>query len=134
MIGTETPVAHQYDAADNMTDTLGALRAAVRGELDCRHAMLADFERKWRDDGLVLDNWFRLQATAPGADTLGRVRELMSHPTFSLGNPNRVRALIGAFCRGIRPSSIVSTAAATICWWRYWNSLITATHRWRRGC
>ncbi|OXY82490.1 aminopeptidase N [Oceanimonas doudoroffii] len=99
LMGTEIPVAHQYDAADNMTDTLGALRAAVRGELDCRHAMLADFERKWRDDGLVLDNWFRLQATAPGADTLGRVRELMSHPTFSLGNPNRVRALIGAFCQ-----------------------------------
>ncbi|AEY01835.1 aminopeptidase N [Oceanimonas sp. GK1] len=100
LTGAEQPVASQYDSADNMTDTLGAMRAAVRGELDCRHAMLADFEQKWRHDGLVLDNWFRLQATAPGADTLDRVRELMSHPTFSLGNPNRVRALIGAFCQG----------------------------------
>ncbi|MDP5291962.1 aminopeptidase N [Oceanimonas sp. CHS3-5] len=100
LTGAGQAVAHQYDAADNMTDTLGAMRAAVRGELDCRHAMLADFEQKWRQDGLVLDNWFRVQATAPGTDTLNRVRELMKHPTFSLGNPNRVRALIGAFCQG----------------------------------
>ncbi|WP_107852569.1 aminopeptidase N [Oceanimonas marisflavi] len=100
LTGAEQKVESQYKHADNMTDTLGAMRAAVRGELDCRHAMLADFEQKWREDGLVLDNWFRLQATAPGADTLDRVRELMSHPTFSLANPNRVRALIGAFCQG----------------------------------
>ncbi|WMC12126.1 aminopeptidase N [Oceanimonas pelagia] len=100
LTGAEQAVAGQYDGADNMTDTLGALRAAVRGELGCRHAMLADFEQKWRHDGLVLDNWFRLQATAPGADTLHRVRELMGHPTFSLTNPNRVRALIGAFSQG----------------------------------
>ncbi|WP_418139904.1 aminopeptidase N [Oceanimonas smirnovii] len=100
LTGDQTRVADQFAAADNMTDTLGALRAAVRGELDCRHSMLTQFEQKWRNDGLVLDNWFRLQATAPGADTLARVRELMTHPTFSLTNPNRVRALIGAFCQG----------------------------------
>lgn len=98
--GDEQRIAAQYDHADNMTDSLGAMRAAVRGELDCRHRMLGDFEQKWREDGLVLDNWFRLQATAPGADTLSQVRELMQHPTFSLSNPNRVRALIGAFCQG----------------------------------
>ena len=93
-------VERQYAAADNMTDTLAAMRAAVRAGLEARHGMLDDFESKWRHDGLVLDNWFRLQATAPDSDTLQRVRELMSHPTFSLGNPNRVRALIGAFSQG----------------------------------
>lgn len=93
-------VERQYAAADNMTDTLAAMRAAVRAGLEARHGMLDDFESKWRHDGLVLDNWFRLQATAPDSDTLQRIRELMSHPTFSLGNPNRVRALIGAFSQG----------------------------------
>jgi aminopeptidase N len=100
LAGEAERVERQYAAADNMTDTLAAMKAAVRADLAEREAMLADFEAKWRHDGLVLDNWFRLQATAPGAETLARVRELMRHPTFSLGNPNRVRALIGAFSAG----------------------------------
>ncbi|ART83828.1 aminopeptidase N [Oceanisphaera profunda] len=90
----------QYQQADNMTDTLGAMKAAVRAELGEASAMLADFEHKWQHDGLVLDNWFRLQATAPGEDVLARIAQLMAHPTFSLNNPNRVRAVIGAFVNG----------------------------------
>ncbi|WP_319784152.1 aminopeptidase N [Oceanisphaera sp. IT1-181] len=90
----------QYQQADNMTDTLGAMKAAVRAELGEASAMLADFEQKWQHDGLVLDNWFRLQATAPGDDVLARIAQLMAHPTFSLNNPNRVRAVIGAFING----------------------------------
>ena len=31
-------------------------------------------------------------------DTLDNVRRLTGHPGFDLRNPNRVRALIGAFC------------------------------------
>lgn len=100
LAGEAERVERQYAAADNMTDTLAAMKAAVRAGLAGREAMLADFEAKWRHDGLVLDNWFRLQATAPASETLARVRELMQHPTFSLGNPNRVRALIGAFSGG----------------------------------
>lgn len=97
LVGKETPVDTQYRQADNMTDCLGALSAANKAGLACREPLLADFEAKWRQDGLVLDNWFRLQATAPGEATLGQVSALMQHPTFSLTNPNRVRALIGAF-------------------------------------
>jgi aminopeptidase N len=36
----------------------------------------------------------------PEAATLGRVRELTRHPAFSLRNPNRMRALIGALAQG----------------------------------
>ena len=90
----------QYQEADNMTDTLGAMKAAVRAELNEAGAMLADFEQKWQHDGLVLDNWFRLQATAPGKEVLARISQLMAHPTFSLTNPNRVRAVVGAFING----------------------------------
>ncbi|MBR9856808.1 MAG: aminopeptidase N [Gammaproteobacteria bacterium] len=97
LAGDAATVQQQYLHADNMTDTLAAMKAAVRAELNEADAMLADFEAKWRQDGLVLDNWFRLQATAPGEGTLALVQQLMSHPTFSLNNPNRVRALIGAF-------------------------------------
>ncbi|WP_298723023.1 aminopeptidase N [uncultured Oceanisphaera sp.] len=97
LAGDAVKVQQQYQDADNMTDTLAAMKAAVRAELNEADAMLADFETKWRQDGLVLDNWFRLQATAPGEGTLARVQQLMSHPTFSMNNPNRIRALIGAF-------------------------------------
>ena len=100
LAGEARLVQQQYQVADNMTDTLAAMKAAVRAELSEAGAMLADFEGKWQQDGLVLDNWFRLQATAPGGDTLARVQQLMAHPTFSLNNPNRVRAVIGAFIMG----------------------------------
>jgi aminopeptidase N len=40
-----------------------------------------------------------LQASIPEPATLGRVRALSGHPAFSLANPNRVRALVGAFAQ-----------------------------------
>ncbi|MGO1246818.1 MAG: aminopeptidase N [Oceanisphaera sp.] len=98
--GEAALVQQQYQSADNMTDTLAAMKAGVRAELAQVSALLADFEQKWQQDGLVLDNWFRLQATAPGDDAVARVEQLMAHPTFSINNPNRVRAVVGAFIMG----------------------------------
>ena len=60
-------------------------------------AALSAFEERWRDDALVMDKWFMIQACVPGAATVERVRELMEHPAFSLANPNKVRSLLGAF-------------------------------------
>jgi aminopeptidase N len=51
----------------------------------------------------VLDKWFTLQATAPTADALAGVQRLVAHPDFTLKNPNRVRAVIGAFA-GANPA------------------------------
>ncbi|EHQ52288.1 aminopeptidase N [Ectothiorhodospira sp. PHS-1] len=86
-----------YESADNMTDAMGALRALLDCPGEARDQALAHFEARWRDDPLVLDKWFGLQAmdAAPGA--LDRVRGLMSHPGFSIRNPNRVRAVLGTF-------------------------------------
>ena len=45
----------------------------------------------------MLDKWFAVQARAAPRQ-FGRDRaRLLSHPKFSLKNPNRVRALIGSF-------------------------------------
>jgi aminopeptidase N len=87
----------QFDGADNMTDTMGALAAVNDSDGDERAAMLARFEAKWQHEPLVLDKWFMLQAVSQRADTLARVRELVRHPRFTVRNPNRVRSLIGAF-------------------------------------
>ena len=90
----------QFDAAANMTDVLAAL--AVLADLDRpeRAAALADFFAGWAHDPLVVDKWFSLQARSTLPGTVDRVRELARHPAFERGNPNRVRALVGAFAQG----------------------------------
>ena len=62
-----------------------------------REQFFDEFEKRWRDNPLVMDKWFRLQATARRDDILDHLEDLMRHPVFSLRNPNRVRAVIGAF-------------------------------------
>jgi aminopeptidase N len=90
----------QFDAAANMTDVLAAL--AVLADLDRpeRAAALAHFFAAWSHDPLVIDKWFSLQARSSLPQTPQRVRELASHPAFDRKNPNRVRALVGAFAQG----------------------------------
>ncbi len=90
-------VAAHYDAADNMTDTMAALAALRDSASPEREQLLARFEARWREEPLVLDKWFALQAVANRADTLDRVMNLLEHPRFNARNPNRVRSLIGAF-------------------------------------
>jgi aminopeptidase N len=87
----------QFDAGANMTDVLAAL--SVLCAIDCpeRQAALAAFHAKWRQDPLVLDKWFAIQALSPLPGTVGAVRALTAHPDFDLRNPNRVRALVGSF-------------------------------------
>ena len=88
----------QLETADNMTDALAALACFADARTAERDDRLAWFERRWKDDPLVLDKWFALQATSRLPGTLDRVRELVRHPGFDIENPNRVRALVGAFC------------------------------------
>ncbi|MCA0976665.1 aminopeptidase N [Halomonas denitrificans] len=88
----------QFDADHNMTDVRHALTLLVHSSRsDIADPALKAFGRKWSHDPLVMDQWFSLQVTRPQADALDRVRYLMEHPAFSLKNPNKVRALIGAF-------------------------------------
>jgi len=87
----------QFDAADNMTDSIGALGALADTTSEERDELFERFEARWRDEPLVLDKWFALEATSRRTGTLQRVRALLSHPGFNARNPNRVRALVGAF-------------------------------------
>ncbi len=93
-------VVARYREADNMTDRSAALAILAGSALDERHDALADFYLRYRHDPLVLDKWLTLEATVPAAETLGRVRELLGHPAFSISNPNRIRSLVGAFAGG----------------------------------
>ena len=97
-VASDTSVLEEQLAqSDNMTDTLAALRCLVMNDWPAAGPALAEFERRWRGDALVMDKWFVMQASKPGHDTIKRVRSLMEHPEFSIRNPNKVRALIGVF-------------------------------------
>ncbi|ELB2136365.1 TPA: aminopeptidase N [Vibrio parahaemolyticus] len=92
-----TLVKAQYEAANNMTDTIAAMSAANSAQLECREELMADYSDKWKHDGLVMDKWFALQGSNPAEDALEKVKATMNHEAFSLKNPNRTRSLIGSF-------------------------------------
>jgi aminopeptidase N len=89
--------AAQYDAADNMTDRQGALMVLCGLDGPQREAKLADFYARYRDNALVVDKWFTLQALSLHPDVIAHVRKLAEHPDFTMKNPNRVRSLHMAF-------------------------------------
>jgi aminopeptidase N len=88
-----------FAEADNMTDMVQALTVLAHrfpGQAATANALGA-FLKRFEGNALVLDKWFSLQATIPGNGALARVRALMEDPNYVAGNPNRVRALVGAF-------------------------------------
>jgi aminopeptidase N len=90
----------QLRRADNMTDTMAALSVLANLDVPERTAALDAFYDRWHADPLVVDKWLALQASSRLPGTLAEVERLLAHPAFDLRNPNRVRALIGAFAHG----------------------------------
>ena len=90
----------QYHGADNMTDAMGALGPINHCDCPQREEVLEHFYQRWQDRPLVVDKWFALQATSELPGALERVEGLLAHPAFDPRNPNRFRALVGAFARG----------------------------------
>ncbi|UZK67959.1 aminopeptidase N [Sphingomonas sp. M1-B02] len=87
----------QFERADNMTDRHAALTTLANGVSPLREAALEAFYKRYAGNGLVLDKWFQTQALSSRDDTAQVVEGLVNHPDFTLANPNRARALIGAF-------------------------------------
>ncbi|MBI3677151.1 MAG: aminopeptidase N [Proteobacteria bacterium] len=91
-------LAHaHYMSATNMTDMIAGLAALSRMSSPKRDDAYAHFHDRFKSDALVLDKWMSLQAGSCQPDTVERVRALTGHPAYDMKNPNRVRALIGAF-------------------------------------
>lgn len=95
-------IVKDYKKSDNMTDRFNALSTIVHHhptKAD-REKVLADFYKRYRDDHIVLDKWFAVQASKPGGSTVTTVRKLMKHEDFTFNNPNRFRSLMGIFAMG----------------------------------
>jgi aminopeptidase N len=89
----------QFNDARGMTDRLSALATLVRFGAAPAEQALGRYRKRFGRDPVALDKWFTLQATRPAHATLERVQALQRDPAFTLGNPNRVHALLGAFAR-----------------------------------
>jgi aminopeptidase N len=108
----------RFKDAGNMTDRFNALAALVSSG----HALAAEalplFHEMFKDEALVIDKWFGLQAGAPdrGGNILPAVKQLMKHADFSLRNPNRARSVVSTYCQG-NPAAFHRADAAGYVFW-----------------
>jgi aminopeptidase N len=87
----------EYRRPENMTDAMAALECLANSAGAERDRALGMFYEKWKDEALVVDKWFRVQATSELPGTLDRAHALMKHPAFDIRNPNRARSVLHAF-------------------------------------
>jgi aminopeptidase N len=108
----------RFKDATHMTDRQGALLALLESGSELAGPALERFHALFKDEPLVLDKWFALQACAPETDgrVFARVKALLSHPDFTLANPNRARSLIRSFCRDNPAAFHRSDAAGYVFW------------------
>lgn len=90
-------VNEHYQQADNMTDKLAALQAAQNAELTETDGLLTDFASRYQHNIQVMDKYFSLVASNRNESVFTQLEQLTTHPLFSWKNPNRVRAVFGAF-------------------------------------
>jgi aminopeptidase N len=108
----------RFKVATNMTDRFNALTALVASGSELAAPALARFHTLFKDEPLVIDKWFALQAGAPdrGGNVLPAVRQLLQHPDFSLKNPNRARSVIFSYCSA-NPGAFHRADAAGYVFW-----------------
>jgi len=80
-----------------MTDRMSALGTIVHAWTADAEPLLADFRERFTADPLVLDKWLSLNAMAPDANVVDRLKALLTAPDFPRNNPNRLRALMASF-------------------------------------
>ena len=92
--------SQQLDDATNMTDEINALVVLSRLGGQRVESSMEAFFAKWKDQPLVLDKWYSVQAMRSHADGIHAITRLAETPTYERSNPNRVRALVGGFAMG----------------------------------
>jgi aminopeptidase N len=109
----------RFKDASNMTDRFGALAALVSAGHPLAANALQRFHALFKDEALVIDKWFALQAGSPdrGGEVLGLVKRLMAHPDFQVRNPNRARSVISTYCQ-VNPAAFHRADAAGYVFWQ----------------
>jgi len=107
----------RFKDAANMTDRFNALASLAGSGHALAEPALTRFHAMFKDEPLVIDKWFSLQAGAPdrAGNVLPLVKQLMKHADFSLKNPNRARSVIFSYCNNA--GAFHRTDAAGYVWW-----------------
>ncbi|MEM7732302.1 MAG: aminopeptidase N [Pseudomonadota bacterium] len=85
----------QFENAGNMTQQLAAFACLLNAGMG--DAATQSFYDQWQHDRLVIDKWFMMQvANSKPEVTAQTAQGLTGHPDFTLRNPNRFRAVMGA--------------------------------------
>ncbi|MCF6328923.1 MAG: aminopeptidase N [Henriciella sp.] len=87
-------LADLFDNAPNMTESLSTLRALCTANAPHKQTAISTFAKRWADNPIVIDKWFAVQAATGNA---AEIEALTRHPGYDLGNPNRVRSVVGVF-------------------------------------
>jgi aminopeptidase N len=108
----------RFKDASNMTDRFGAVSALVNAGHPLAQNALQRFHALFKDEALVIDKWFALQAGSidRNGQVLPLVKRLMSHADFNIKNPNRARSLVSTFCQG-NPAGFHRLDAAGYVFW-----------------
>ena len=92
----------QINAANNMTEVSAGLNCWLQSPHERpkqkAEELLQAFYKKWQSEPLVVNQWLVMQAKNTQPGTLQTVKKLMESEAFDIGNPNKVRSLVGAFC------------------------------------
>jgi aminopeptidase N len=91
----EKAVYDQFNSASNMTELLGSLKVACDFAMSHSQKFLGSFFEKFKDEPLVVDGWFRLQASSASA-SVSSIKKLLAHPAYHRENPNRARSVLSA--------------------------------------
>jgi aminopeptidase N len=108
----------RFKDAGNMTDRANALQALLGSAHALSAPALARFHSQFKNEELVLDKWFAMQAGVcdRGGQVLPAVRQLMKQPDFHLRNPNRARSVIFSYCSA-NPGAFHRLDAAGYAFW-----------------
>ena len=93
-----------FETSKNLTERLDALRIIVNSASPTKFTLLEAAEAEWRNEPLLINKWFTLQATAtvpmdecPIVDVVQNLVE--RYPGYNAHNPNNVYSLVLAFCQ-----------------------------------
>ncbi|MBI1273634.1 MAG: aminopeptidase N [Alphaproteobacteria bacterium] len=90
----------QLRSSNSMTDQVVALALLASSAAPERKPALDHFYRRWQNHELVINKWLAVQAGASRTDTAAAVAALLRHKAYDRKNPNKLRALAGAFGHG----------------------------------
>ena len=97
-------IEKQAYGATCMTDLAAAASCIAAIQCPQRDAVLEHFyDKHAKGNDLIVCKWLAINASAGTDDAMQRANALLSHPDFSLRNPNKCRSVVLSFASNMKP-------------------------------